>query len=52
MFSAIKRFLLYIDLIVNHGISPSTILHNKPRLNSTNFHKPDEDKDKHGMGPC
>ena len=49
MFSAIKRFILYIDLVVNHGINPSTIIKNKPLSYHTGFEKLDEHKHKHGM---
>lgn len=49
MLTMFKRFFLFIDLIVNHGISPSTIMKNKAGLHNPGVHEPVEYKDKHGV---
>ena len=45
----IKKFFLFVNLVVNHGISPSTIIHNHKALEFSSFDKLDESHDKHGM---
>ena len=49
MLAAIKKLILFLDLVINHGISPSTILSNKKPLNHTFLNKFNKDQDKHGV---
>lgn len=37
MLSAIKKLILFLDLVLNHGISPSTIIYNKPSAHAENY---------------
>lgn len=49
MLSAIRKLFLYIDLIINHGISPSTILTDNRNLKYAGCDKLGKDQDEHGM---
>ena len=49
MLTMFKRFFLFIDLVVNYGISPSTILKNKAGLQYSSIHEPIRDKDKNDL---
>lgn len=49
MLSIVKRIILFLNLVINHGISPSTILSNKRPLNGSSLGKLHEGKDKHGV---
>ena len=49
MLQALKRFLLLIDMVVNYGISPSTILRNREALQYARVGELNEGKDKHGV---
>ena len=49
MISAIKKFFIFLDLVMNHGISPSTIFKNSKPLNGSFAEELEENKNKHGM---
>lgn len=49
MLELFKRFLLLIDMVVNYGIKPSTIMRNREVLQYARFRKPEEGEDKHGV---
>jgi hypothetical protein len=49
MMAHIKKIIMFLNLVINHGISPSTILSNGKPLNSsygTQLHK---GQNEHGM---
>ena len=49
MLQLFRRFLLLMDMVVNYGIKPSTILRNRDVLQYARIHKSEEGEDKHGM---
>lgn len=49
MLSAIKKVFLFLNLVLNHGISPYTILSNSKPLNNPGFIQFDQDQNKHCM---
>jgi hypothetical protein len=49
MLQLFSRFLLFMDMVVNYGIKPSTILKNREVLQYARIHKSEEGKDKHGV---
>lgn len=51
MFSQLKKILIFLNLIINYGVSPSTILKNDMHLKNTLPDKLHKDKNKHGMRP-
>ena len=44
-----KKLILFVDLVINHGIRPSTIFSNKNPLKDSIVDKLKEDKNKHCM---
>ncbi len=44
-----KRILLYMDMVINYGISPATIVKNRRHLQLPGFDKGVKDKNEHGM---
>ena len=47
--SFLKKVLQFIDMVINYGISPVTIIRNRRRLKLTGRDEGIKDKDEHGV---